>query len=224
MAIRTVQFIGKAFSPTGSLNITFGLNNVELFNGTVSASTDALPSKQLRSTAGVVFTVDLSTDVTGTVPLEISTQGGSLSFFNLLSNYSGIERAPDASVTISPVDYYNDLCTRTTEHDGRFNIEINRIPRTRFDEELPADDTQVLSSWGWLIPEDSVFTCNVTIATPVVEIPPVTTEWNETISYPIKSVILQGTDTGYVALQTVPAGTQTTNTTYWQKAVNSFRT
>lgn len=224
MATRTVQFIGKASSPAGSLNITFGLNNVELFNGTVSASTDALPSKPLRSTAGVVFTVDLSTDVTGTVPLEILTQGGSLSFFNLLSNYSGIERAPDASVTISPVDYYNDLCTRTTEHDGRFDIEINRIPRTRFDEELPADDTQVLPSWGWLIPEDSVFTCNVTIGTPVVEIPPVTTEWNETISYPIKSVILQGTDTTYMALQTVPAGTQITNTTYWQKAVNSFRT
>ena len=217
MATRTVQFIGKAHSPTGSLNVTFGLNNVELFNGTVSASTDALPSKQLGSDAGVVFTVDLSTDITGTVPLEISTQGGSLSFFNLISNYSGIERAPDASVTISPVDYYNDLCTRTTEHDGRFDIEINRIPRTRWDEELPADDTQILPSWGWLVPEDSIFSCNIDIKTPVVEIPPVTTDWDETVTYPIKSAIVQGKII-YVALKSVPAGTLLTDTTFWEKA------
>jgi hypothetical protein len=218
MTTRTVQFIGKAFSSTGSLNVTFELNNVELFNGTVSASTDALPSKQLHSDAGVVFTVDLDTDVTGTVPLEILTQGGSLSFFNLKSNYSGIERAPDSSVIISPVDFYHDLCTRTTEHDGRFDVEINRIPRTRWDEEPPPAG-QLLPSWGWLVPEDSIFTCNVLIGTPVVEIPPVVTEWNETTPYPIKSVILQGSDL-YMALKTIPAGTQLTDTTYWEKASN----
>lgn len=218
MATRTVQFIGKAYSPTGALKITLGLNNVELFNGTVSASTETAPSKLLHADAGVVFAFDLSTDVTGTVPLVISTEGGSLSFFNLISNYSGIKRAPDASVTVSPVDFYDDLCVRTADHDGRFDIEINGIPKTRWDEEPPPAG-QVLPSWGWALPDESVFACNVNIRIPVVEIPPVAIEWNETTSYPFKSVILQGSDV-YLALQAVPAGIQLTDTAYWEKGSN----
>ena len=86
MTTRTVQFIGKAYSPTGSLSVTLGLNNVELFNGTVAAVTDSTPLKLTQAETDVVFTFDLSTDVTGEVPLVIAVNGGSLAFFNLKSN------------------------------------------------------------------------------------------------------------------------------------------
>lgn len=222
MTTRTVQFIGKAYNTTGTLDVSLWVNNVELFNGTVAASTDPVPSKLPRRDAGVVFTFDLSTDIVGTVPLLVTIEGGPLAFYNLQSNYTGLDRSPTdpTVVTVNPVDYYSDLCIRNTEHDGRYDVEIGGIPKTRWDEDNVVEGG-ILPDWCWWIPTDSYMSCNIDIAHPVVDIPPAFTTWDAAITYPTKSLI-RIEKTGYQALKTVPAGTPLTNAEFWQKADDSF--
>lgn len=222
MTTRTVQLIGKAYNTTGTLDVSLWVNNVELFNGTVEASTDPVPSSLRRQDAEVVFTFDLSTDIVGTVPFLVTIEGGPLAFYTLKSNYTGLVRAPEDAniITVNPVDFYNDLCIRNTEHDGRYNVEINAVPKTRWDEDAVTGGG-ILPDWCWWIPADGYISCNIDIAHPIVDIPPAFTSWNESVAYPFRSVIVQG-KTVHMALKEVPIGTPLTNTEFWEKAEDSF--
>ena len=108
MATRTVKFLGNAFSADGSdVSVIVNFNDVEVFNGTVSATTGEMP---VPSTDGGVelFTFDLDSSVSGRVPMSISVANGDLQFETLTANFSAIAEGGDPSTSICPLAYVTD--------------------------------------------------------------------------------------------------------------------
>jgi hypothetical protein len=97
---------------------------------------------------------------------------GSLGFFKLQGNYTEFvglpdNYAPEAKLPFSP-DYWNDLHPQSTTDDGRTNIKIDNIPRTRWTEEEEVPDPELnrsgnLATWCWWTPTDSIFSCDISI-------------------------------------------------------------
>jgi len=170
MATRTVQFIGLAHSPTGSLDAILSINNVEVFSGTITASTGSRPSKATPRDASVLFEFELDRELHGTVPLVLSVTGdpdGELAFFNLQGNYTEFVGLPESyaigeKLPFMP-DYWNELCTHTTDHDGRVNVKIDDIPKTRWDEDFDPDGTTILGNFCWWVATDSVLSCDLNL-------------------------------------------------------------
>ena len=170
MATRTVQFIGLAHSPTGSLNATLHVNNVEVFNGTITASATVRPSKASPRDASVLFEFELDRELHGTTPLVLAVSGdpdGQLAFFNLQGNYTEFVGLPESysvgdKLPFMP-DYWNDLCEHTVNDDGRVNVKIDDIPKTRWDEDFDPDGTTILGNFCWWVATESVLSCDLNL-------------------------------------------------------------
>jgi hypothetical protein len=99
MGNRTLKFIGNAFSADGSdVNVAFSINNVEVFNGSVTASAGEMPVPSI-SAGSELFSFELDGSVTGVIPVSISVTGGDLQFETLYSNYVYTNSTDDPTVT-----------------------------------------------------------------------------------------------------------------------------
>lgn len=170
MATRTVQFIGLAHSPTGSLSATLHINNFKVFDGTITAATTPRPAKASARDASVLFEFELDRDLHGTIPLVLTVSGdpdGEVAFFKLQGNYTEFVGLPESyamgeKLPFMP-DYWNDLCDHTVNDDGRVNVKIDDIPKTRWDEDFNPDGTTILGNFCWWVATDSIFTCDLNL-------------------------------------------------------------
>jgi hypothetical protein len=92
---------------------------------------------------------------------------GKLAFFRLLGNYTEFVGMPESyavgeKLPLMP-DYWNELCIHTVNDDGRINVKIDDIPKTRHDEDHDPDSTELLGNFCWCIATDSVFSCDLNL-------------------------------------------------------------
>jgi archaellum component FlaF (FlaF/FlaG flagellin family) len=75
MTIRTIKFFG--FTDNNTVNVNFVFNGQEVFNGPVANG----------GVEGELFTFELSSEITGSIPATVTVNGGPLTVVALQSNY-----------------------------------------------------------------------------------------------------------------------------------------
>ena len=156
MATRTVKVIGRAYSTTGSVTLVINWNGSEVYNGTVPTVNGIVSEQPDADDMQEVCTFETTTDVTGAIPLTISSSGGSLAFADLFGNYTGYEGTPDA-VTTQPVDFYSTKKYNTTESDGKNNVSLS--PDDGQTRTLMDGDSS-LGDWIYKIYDGSTLSCD----------------------------------------------------------------
>jgi hypothetical protein len=151
MSTRTVQFIGKAYSTTGNVNVSLDFNNSRIFQGPVTASTDSVP-EQITS-RDVLFTFELDTSVVGSFPLIIQVAGGTLGFFGLFGN----------KILTNRPDEFHHLNFNTIDSAGTENVIIDGDLQTRQNEQQEGP-----GAYCWAVPDNGTLTCDFIISEPVV--------------------------------------------------------
>jgi hypothetical protein len=159
MATRTYQFFGRAYASAGQVNITVTFNGTQRFTGPVTTQAGpVIPDTDLIQ----LFTFTEDTSVTGAIPLQIQVTGGSLVFGIIRGNYTGIVDETDyhadpvvPDYAISPENYWDDVNNNTRASDGKDNVMINGVAKTR--NVIRDADT---GDWWYTIPDGGVFTCD----------------------------------------------------------------
>lgn len=178
MATRTIRFIGNAYSTEGDVSVTVNFNDVEVYSGTVNTVNSEVPEQPTESEQ--LFTFTASTDVTGSIPMTVSSSGGTLVFNDLIGNYTGYTLATDEAgdrvvvdgayvVEVAPVDTYGDLNLNTAESDGKNNVDINPDPGDGQSRVVFNEDE--LGDWFYKIWDGSTLSCNFVIENTVVDVP-----------------------------------------------------
>jgi hypothetical protein len=159
MAARTIKIYGKVWgNSTNPATVSITWNEQQVYNGTVPTS-DSSPDPQIAFADMIVMaTWTIDTSVTGSQPLEISVQNGSLLFHTLQGNYMGdqLKKTP----VVPSIDNYSDLSgPSTAESDGYNNVKINGVlmPRTATSE------TELLGKWSWMVPNEGTLTCDAVV-------------------------------------------------------------
>ena len=159
MATRTVKVIGRAYSTSGSVTLVINWNGSEVYNGTVPTVNGAIPEFPDAADMQEVCTFETTTDVTGAIPLTISSSGGSLAFADLFGNYTGYDGTVDA-VTTQPVDFYSTMNFNTTESDGKNNVSMS--PDDGQSRTI-VDGDSTLGDWIYKIYDGSTLSCDYTV-------------------------------------------------------------
>ena len=182
MATRTIKFMGSAYSLEGDVSVVVNFNNVEVYSGTVPTAHGEVPEFPLSNE---LFTFTISTDVTGSIPLTITSSGGVLVFNSLHGNYVGYTISTDDNgkrivvdgayvLEVAPVDTYDELNYNTVESDGKNNVVITpdqgdgqlRDPNdSQWTQEMLAGD------WFYKIWDGSTLTCDFIIEFGEVTVP-----------------------------------------------------
>jgi len=168
MATRTMKLMGKAYSTEGNVSVLVTFNNETVVNGTVSTVNATVPEgRDAEPVELASWTID--TSLTGSVPLTIQVNNGTLDFTNLYGNYSGYvfketngERdIVDGEYVIltEPVDYFGDVNQNSIESDGKNNATLSVDNEQR--REL-LDNTKV-GDWTWRIDDGDTFSCDFAI-------------------------------------------------------------
>ena len=160
MADRTIKIYGKVWGNSADpATVSIKWNGQQVYNGTVPTSDDVPNASITFSDMIVMATWTIDTSVTGSQPLEISVQNGSLVFHTLHGNYMSNRLNEDGSV-LPPVDNYNDLSgPSTVESDGHNNVKINGVLQVR----NPDSESEIFGKWNWLVPNAGTLTCDVVV-------------------------------------------------------------
>jgi hypothetical protein len=149
MVQRIVKLIGDAYSTSGEVQVQVTFNGTEVLNGPVSTSISAVMPNAADFADGLLSfhynelgQFEITTDVTGSIPVTISVTGGTLFFTHFAMNYTGYQRALQQNnpnipidptnpgtytraITTSPDSYYGDPNNNTVESDGVSNLKLN---------------------------------------------------------------------------------------------------
>lgn len=182
MATRTIRFMGSAYSTEGDVSVIVNFNGVEVYSGTVNTINSEVPAFP-ESTQ--LFTFTVSTDVTGTIPLTITSSGGTLVFNNLIGNYVGYTLSEneigepviingDYVVEVAPVDTYGDLNYNTLESDGKNNVVITPdggVGQIRDPSDSQWTEEMLLGDWFYKVWNGSTLSCDFTVEITVIDVP-----------------------------------------------------
>lgn len=190
MATRTIKLMGKAYSTDGDVSIVVNFNNTEVFNGTVTTVASEAPLKVEESVELASWTID--TSVTGSIPLSITSSGGTFQFNNLVGNYAGYELQteddPDAPgytrfvkvdgvpvVVTQPEDYVGELNFNTEASDGKDNVTWTNWPEEGDAPQRVIEESEDVGDWFYRIPDSATFSCDFVIdpTLTITEIPAV---------------------------------------------------
>jgi hypothetical protein len=181
MATRTIKFIGKAYSTEGDVSVVVNFNSVEVYSGTVTTVNSECPQKPLSGENNdELFTFDISTDISGSIPLTIAVSNGTLVFFDLIGNYTGYTLETDEAgdpvivdgayvVDVAPVDTYGDLNLNTVESDGKNNVVID--PDQGDGQSRAVLNEEESGDWYYKVWSGSTLSCNFVIENTVTTIP-----------------------------------------------------
>lgn len=179
MATRTIRFMGNAYSTEGDVSVTVNFNGSEVYSGTVPTRNSEVPPQP--SEAVQLFTFTVSTDVTGSVPMTISSSGGTCIFNDLIGNYTGYTLETDEAgdfvvvdgayvVTVAPVDTYGDLNYNSAESDGKNSVVIDPDQGDGQSREVMSAGEEI-GDWFYKIWNGSTLTCNFVIENTVIDVP-----------------------------------------------------
>lgn len=181
MATRTIKFIGKAYSTEGDVSVVVNFNNVEVYSGTIATVNSECPQKPLSGENNdKLFTFDISTNISGSIPLTIAVSNGTLVFFDLIGNYTGYTLETDEAgnlvivdgayvVDVAPVDTYGDLNLNTAQSDGKNNVVINPDQGEGQVREIMIEEEA--GDWYYKVWSGSTLSCNFVIENTVIDIP-----------------------------------------------------
>jgi hypothetical protein len=161
MADRTIKIYGKVWGDsTDPATVSITWNGQQVYNGTVPTS-DSSPDPQVGFPDMIVMaTWAIDTSVTGSQPLEISVQNGSLLFHTLHGNYMGNTTNIDDNTVLPSIDNYLDLSGRSTvESDGHNNVKINGVLELR----NATSEVELGGKWNWMVPNGGTLTCDVVV-------------------------------------------------------------
>lgn len=221
MPTRTVKFIGHAYSPSGSLNLTFDFDGQRIFDGPITA--DLILDDTQRNE---LFSFELDTSIMGNKPMALTVNGGSLGFVGLHGNYIGYTLFNDTDANQVRVDkdltqVFSDLNWNTISNDGRTNMVLDGESVDR----VIIDPSHAYGDWRWSIHDGSTFTCDFAVtrlideipadlASTVAEIP----EWTIIREYPAGSLACHNGKYYQAKTQHVIQGIDITDATYWTQA------
>jgi hypothetical protein len=160
---RIFKFYGKAFSHTGTVNVTATFNGTQVHSGPV-VTVDSFPPGQNTGELDVLFEYTGTTDLSGNIPLELLVTNGTLFFGTVDANYSGMElsidrtnpSAPVVTVITAPENFWGDVNRNSIETDGKINVKINGVDQDR--EVINPDD---IGDWNYCIPSNGTLTCDI---------------------------------------------------------------
>jgi len=171
MATRIFKFYGKAFSQSGSVDVTASFNGVQTHSGPVPTVTALIPPSKVNETLDLLFEYIGTTDLSGNIPLEISVAGGSLFFGTVNANYSGkevsIDRtnpdSPIVTVITPPENFWRDVNQNSIETDGKTNVKINGV-----DQDREVINPEEIGDWHYCISSGGVLTCDIFVDPDIV--------------------------------------------------------
>ena len=106
MAIRTIQILGMGFGSSPA-SVTASVNGTQVFTGTVTTVNQPVPSMPnfaLVPDQVTLFTFEVDTTFTGTVPMTCNVYNGSVIFGEVFGNYIGVPNpvyTPEQVATIT---------------------------------------------------------------------------------------------------------------------------
>lgn len=162
MPIRTYQFLGTAMSTADPVHVTFSFNGVEVFNGTVPTTiVNELPLV-CEEPLPVLFTFPASTDIFGTIPIEVSVENGCVFFGQFNANYVRRTIVSENPLVLGDgwdVDF-GPINKQTVESDGFTNTKLNgEVWNLRNLDKWP-DRTGI---WTYRIPPYGVLTGDIDV-------------------------------------------------------------
>jgi len=170
MTARTFRFYGKAFSKTGSVNVTATFNKIQIHSGTI-VTVDSFPPVQITEELDLLFEYTGTTDLSGNIPLELLVTNGTLFFGSVEANYSGKEvnvdrtnpDAPIVTVITPPENFWRDVNRNSIETDGKTNVKINGV-----DQDREVINPEEIGDWHYCISSGGVLTCDIFVDPDIV--------------------------------------------------------
>jgi hypothetical protein len=156
MTARTFRFYGKAFSKTGTVNVTATFNEIQIHSGPI-VTVDSSPPGRIIEELDLLFEYTGITDLLGNIPLELSVTNGTLFFGTVEANYSGNDE------DTPPENYWGDVNSNSIETDGKNNVKINGVDQSRV--VVNPDET---GDWYYSIPENGTLTCDIFVDPDIV--------------------------------------------------------
>jgi hypothetical protein len=162
MPIRTYRFLGTAMSTADPVSVRFSFNEVELFNGTVPTTiVNELPLT-IDDPLPTLFEFSASTDIFGTLPIEIAVDNGCVFFGQFTANYVRRTIISENPLVLGDgwdVDF-DRINKQTVESDGLTNVTLNGSPwLSRNLTEWP----DRLGPWTYRIPPYCVLTGDIDV-------------------------------------------------------------
>lgn len=197
---RLIKIFGNGSTEVENPEVVIKLDGSEVFSGVISSEPDTEIASWTEGKEQV------------TRKLEITAVSGKVSYVNAMSTFLGEGSLSDPEL---------DNAIYITEDDGDVVSDTNDnvlMDGEPFDTGEPDDRSKLFGQWTIKIPEGSTMTCDFTVGDAPIRF------WNPETSY-IEGNVVQfyseesdSTDY-YRALQPVPANTEPTNSTYWDRIV-----
>jgi hypothetical protein len=175
---RTLQFLGAAYG-NSNVTITATIDNVTVFNGTVTTLDEEIPAiETVTKPMPVLFAVENSsqfpTDFAGAKPMSITVSGGNgVILDTVLSNYTAnistiefnVKGNIESVITQTPgnatsfVDCYTGTPTNSEgTKDCRSSVAIGGVVQ------VPDIVVKSQGIWTWAVNSGNTITCNLNVS------------------------------------------------------------